>query len=162
MISHWITSTGTTMAGIIHAIMLATHVFGQGVQTVLCTGDQPFEVMQLAWPDRPDRPACGVTINTNIGAVPHCAFYASAFGSRGSVHSPAMGDYEFPFGAAEILRTVRQMVNTRKTPESLALMVEGIAIAEAARISKRIGQAVGVDEVTGGKLSDCKDESDDP
>ena len=139
---------GTTMAGIIHAVMLATHVFGSGVQTVSCIGDEPFEVIQLTWPDQSNGPPCGVSINTNIGPVPHCAFYASAYGSKGPVHSPAIDDYEFPYGAAEILRTVRQMVHTRKTPESLSMMVEGIAIAEAARLSKKLSRAVDVDKVT--------------
>jgi len=139
---------GTAMAGIIHAIMLATHVFGPGVQAVRQTGDEPFEVIQLTWSDLSDGPPCGVTINTNIGTVPHCALYASAYGDKGAIHSPQLGDFEFPFGAAEILRTIEDMVRKHRTPESLLTMVEGITIAEAARLSKKLGRAVGVDEVT--------------
>ena len=140
---------GTALAGIVHAIMLATHVFGPGVRTVHQTGDEPFEVIQLSWSDLSDGPPCGVTINTNIGAVPHCALYASAYGDKGAIHSPQLGDFEFPFGAAAILRTVKQMVKKRQTPEALLAMVEGITIAEAARLSKKLDRAVCVDEVTG-------------
>ena len=94
-------------------------------------------------------PRCGVALNTNIGPVPHAAFYASAYGDKGSIHSPQLGDFEFPFGAAEILRTVKRMVEMRRTPESLLMMVDGIAIAEAARMSKELGRAVTIDEARG-------------
>ena len=144
---------GTAAAGIIHAVMLALHVFGQGVDTVCCSGADSHEVIQLVWAEQPDRPPRGVNISTNIGTVPHAAFYVSAYGSEGAIHSPALGDFEFPYGAAAILRSVKQMVQTRRMPETLAMMVEGIAVAEAARLSKGTGRAVRVADVIGGEAS---------
>ena len=135
---------GDHLAGHIHGISLALHVFGNGVKSVRCMGDTPLHTIHLDYGGQPDRPRCGVTINSNVGSVWHCALHASAYGANGAIHSPALSDFEFPFGAAEILKIVRDMVHTRQTPDITWDMVEGIAIAEAARKAQETGQAVEV------------------
>ena len=140
----------TKMAGLIHSVMLALHVFGGGVKLVGgCTGDDPMQVIRLDYGERPDRPPRGVTINTQIGDTPHCALYASAYGPRGAIHSPPLGDFEFPFGAAEILKRLRHMVRERRAPDDLASMVEAVAIAEAALELPPSGKPLPVKTISG-------------
>ena len=96
---------------------------------------------------RVDRPSRGVTLNCDVGRVWHCAFHASAYGPEGAVHSPPMSDFDFPFGAAEILRQVRDTLRTGKPSEGTVDMIEGVAIAEAARLAQREGRSVRVEEI---------------
>ena len=138
---------GTALAGHIHSIILALNVFGQGVKRVWSMGEHPLDVMRLDWGDLSDRPVEGVTITSNVGAVHHCAFFVEAYGSRGAAQSRPINDFTFPYGAAAILRTVREMVHARRSPETLGMMVEGIAIADAARAAHNTGAAVEVEPV---------------
>jgi predicted dehydrogenase len=138
---------GTSFAGHIHAISLALHVFGNGVKSVRCMGDTPLSTIHLDYGDRPDRPHRGVTIHCDVGAVWHCAFHTSAFGPKGAIHSGPLSDFEFPFGAAEILKITREMVLTGEMPAITYDMVEGIAIAEAARTAQKSGRKVEVENV---------------
>ena len=138
---------GTQMAGHIHAINLALRIFGNSVRTVRCMGDTPLNTIHLSYGERPDRPARGVTINCDVGAVWHCAFHVSAYGTAGAIHSPPLGDFVFPFGAAEILRMVKAMVVTGEPPPITADMLEGVAVAEAARLAQHQGRSVEIAEV---------------
>jgi predicted dehydrogenase len=138
---------GTHLAGHIHGISLAIHIFGNGVRSVRCMGDTQLQTIHLDYGDQQDRPRRGVTINSDVGNVWHCAFHASAYGPKGAIHSPPLSDYDFPFGAAEILKIVRNMVHTRQTPPITQDMVEGIAIAEAARAAQESGTSVDVDVI---------------
>ncbi|MDP6506328.1 MAG: Gfo/Idh/MocA family oxidoreductase [Planctomycetota bacterium] len=133
---------GQSLAGHIHAISLAQHVFGNGVKSVRAMGETPLGIIHLNYDDQPDRPSRGVTITCDTGPGWHCAFFASAYGSNGAIHSPALSDFEFPFGAAEILKIIKTMVHTGTTPEITYDMVEGIAIAEAARKAQASGESV--------------------
>ncbi len=140
---------GPSLAGQIHTISLAQSIFGDGVVGVRATGDDVPNTIHLDFGDRPDRPAKGVTLNCDVGAVWHCAFHASAFGPGGAIHSAPMGDFVFPFGAAEILKTLRQMVHTNQTPDLTAGMLEAVAVAEASRQAQATGQRVAVDTIAG-------------
>ena len=55
----------------------------------------------------------------------------------GAIHSANLGDFEFPYAAAEILKMVKKMVKTEKPRASYEEMVECIAIAAAARESQK-------------------------
>ena len=141
---------GTHLAGLIHTVSLAQHIFGDGVERVQRMTSRNNAAIHLDYGDRDDRPAQGVVINTQAGTVPHCAMYASAFGPRGRIHSPHFDDYIFPFGAAENLRKIRAMVRAGETRAPEAQMIENVAVAEASRIShERGGQAVEVRDVIG-------------
>ena len=139
---------GTALAGHIHAASLVQHVFGTGVECVRCMGDTELHTFHLDYGERADRPLRGVTISCDVGTPWHCAFYASAYGPGGAVHSPPMGDYDFPFGAAAILRSVRDMVRTRTSSPILGDMVEAVAICEAARRAQQSGRPEPMPEVT--------------
>jgi len=138
---------GTSLAGHIHSVILALNVFGRGVKRVWSMGEHPLDVMRLDWTGADDRPVEGVTITCNVGAVHHCAFFVEAYGPRGAAQSRPIGDFKFPYGAANILRTVKQMVQTRRSPEDLAMMVEGIAVTDAARAAHNTGKPVEVEQV---------------
>jgi predicted dehydrogenase len=60
-----------------------------------------------------------------------------------------LGDFVFPFAAAEILRLVKGMVETGEPPPITADMLEGVAIAEAARLAQQEGRSVEIAEVGG-------------
>ena len=98
------------MAGHIHAISLAQHLFGNGVESVASMGDDPLDYVHLDYGGKPGRPNRGVVLNCDAGPTPHCAMFASAYGPKGAVHSPPIGDYEFPWGAAQNLRLAKELV----------------------------------------------------
>ena len=138
---------GDTMAGHIHAISLAQHLFGAGVESVECMGQTPLAYVHLAYGEKPDRPEHGVVLNCASGVGPHCAVYASAYSSMGAVHSPALGDFEFPYGVVENLKMIKKMVQTRKPQVPYQEMIECIAIATAARLAQKEGRRVYLKEV---------------
>lgn len=138
---------GATMAGHIHAISLAVHLFGDGVGSVECMGSSPLAHVHLDYGGKAHRPKAGVMLNCDAGGTPHCAFYASAYSSKGVVHSPPLDDWIFPEGAAQILRMVKTMVKTQKGPIPYESMLELIAVAEAARLSQARHERVLLKEV---------------
>jgi predicted dehydrogenase len=127
---------GLTLAGQIHTIGLALRIFGDGVVGVRAMGEgEDPETIHLDYGSQPGRPVRGVTLSCDVGAVWHCAFHVSAYGPAGAIHSPPLGDFVFPFGAAAILRDVRNVVREGNAATYLPQMLEAIAIAEAARQS---------------------------
>jgi predicted dehydrogenase len=138
---------GDTMAGHIHAISLAQHLFGAGVESVECMGQTSLAYVHLAYGEKPDRPEHGVVLNCASGVGPHCAVYASAYSSMGAVHSPALSDFEFPYGVVENLKMIKKMVQTRKPQTPYQEMVECIAIATAARRAQKERRRVYLKEI---------------
>lgn len=138
---------GPSMAGHIHAISLAYHLFGDGVESVECVGASPLAHVHLDYGGKAHRPRAGVALNCDSGGMPHCAFYASAYSSKGVVHSPPFDDWVFPEGAAQILRMVKTMVKKRQPQVSGESMLEPIAVAEAARLSQKRRKRVYLREV---------------
>ena len=141
------------LAGLIHSISLAQHLFGSGVEQVQRMGNERQTAIHLDFGQRDDRPRQGVLIHCFVGPVPHCALYASAFGPKGRIHSPHFDDWIFPFGAAENLKKVRTMVQTGQAQAPADEMLECVAIAEASRISEETGKVVALADVVSGKLS---------
>lgn len=137
----------TTMASHIHAISLAQHLFGAGVEAVEAMGQTPLAYVHLDYGGKPNRPAAGVVLNCAVGGTPHCAMYASAYSSHGVIHSPALGDFEFPYGCVEILKRIKKMVHTGKPQAPYGEMLEGIAIATAARLAQKEKRRVYLKEV---------------
>ncbi|MBT4098948.1 MAG: hypothetical protein HOE86_14950, partial [Gemmatimonadetes bacterium] len=136
---------GPSLAGQIHTISLAQHIFGDGVVAVRALGDEGPNTIHLDFGGRADRPAKGVTLNCDVGLVWHCAFHASAFGPEGAIHSSPLGDFLFPFGAAQILKQIREMVHTGRSPEMTSGMIEAVAIAQASRTAHETGKLVAVE-----------------
>ena len=137
---------GTVRGGWVHAFNLALNLFGTGVETVNCmaekgydtVGANTFACIHLDYAEKRGRPKAGVVLHCGAGGTDHCAYYASASSSKGTIHSPPIGDFEFPFAAAKILRLIAKMVRTRKPPVPYDEMVEPVAIAEAARLSQKM------------------------
>ncbi len=139
---------GTKMSGHIHAISLAQHIFGSGVESVECMGDSPLGFVHLNYGDKKDRPEKGVMLNCDTGRTYHASFYASAFGTNGAIHSPDMGDFEFPWGMIKILEKIKEMVLSGKCPVSIDDMLENIAVATAGRLAWHEHRKVYLEEIT--------------
>jgi predicted dehydrogenase len=137
---------GQTLAGSIHTISLAQHVFGAGVQAVDCMGPSELAYVHLDYDGRPDRPTAGVMLNCDSGPTYHCSLYVSAFSEKGAIHSGQIGDFEFPWGAAEILRLIKRMVRSGRAPFPYEEMLECLAIADAGRLAQRVGRRVALRE----------------
>jgi hypothetical protein len=80
-------------------------------------------------------------INGDTGETPNCGLFASCYGGEGVVHTRPLDDWEFPHGAVEITRLVRQMAQQRVSPMSEAEMIEVVAAIDAARQSMERGSA---------------------
>jgi predicted dehydrogenase len=142
-----IKGAGQTLAGSIHTISLAQHVFGAGVAAVDCMGPSELAYLHLDYGGRADRPSAGVMLNCESGPTYHCSLYVSAYSDKGAIHSGQIGDFEFPFGAAEILRKVKKMVRTGEPQAPYDEMLECIAIADAGRLAQKTGRRVHLQEL---------------
>jgi len=138
---------GGTLAGSIHTISLAQHVFGSGVEAVDCMGPSELAYLHLDYGGKPDRPSAGVMCNCPSGPTYRCSLYGSAFSEQGAIHSGQIGDFEFPWGAAEVLKLCKRMVRTRQPQAPYEEMLECIAVAEAGRLAQATGRRVALREV---------------
>ena len=138
---------GPTLAGQIHAISLAQNLFGTGVESVESMGENERGFMHLNYPESPTQPRCGVSLNCDTGETYHCAFYVSAFGPQAAIHSGDMGDFEFPHGAHEIIKSIKEMMDSGKSPVRANEMLENIAVATAASEAHKTGKRVSLAEV---------------
>ena len=125
---------GTHRAGLIHTACIALTVFGSGIRKVRALTGPSHTSVHLDWEEQSHRPEHGVVINCDAGTAWHCSMHVSAFGpgARGAIHSPGIGDWEFPEGSAEILRRVKKMVKTGKPQGPVEQMIEAVAVADAA------------------------------
>ena len=138
------------MGAQIHAASLAQHLFGDGVQSVDCMkGKKPLAYVHLDYGERRDRPMDGVMMHFQSGRYGprHYHYVASAFGPEGAIHSPPVGDLEYPEGAAKVLEMCKEMVRTRKPPVPYDQIIENIAVLEAARRAEQEGRRVPLSEV---------------
>lgn len=140
---------GGTMAGHIHAICFAHALFGGGIDSVECMGQTDLAYVHLDYGGKQGRPQAGVVLNCASGGAYHCAMYASAYSCLGAVHSPPIGDFVFPEGAARILEMTKTMVRTREPQVPYGDMLEWIAVATAARVAQKEKRRVSIREVTG-------------
>jgi predicted dehydrogenase len=138
---------GSHMAGHIHAISFALSVFGGNVEFVECMGTKELAYIHLNYGGQERRPEDGVVINCASGGSPHCAMYASAYSRQGVIHSEPVGDFVFPYGACNILRKIKRMVIKKEIVLSYEEMIEGIAIATAARIAQKARKRVAIKDV---------------
>ncbi|MFH0795781.1 MAG: Gfo/Idh/MocA family oxidoreductase [Candidatus Omnitrophota bacterium] len=138
---------GGSMAAHIHGISLAQHLFGAGVESVEAMGQTPLAYVHLDYAGKTDRPKAGVILACASGGSPHCAMYASAYSQLGVIHSSAFDDWIFPDGVIKILKTIKEMVKTRKPQAPYEEMIECIAIATAGRLSQKEKRRVYLKEV---------------
>jgi predicted dehydrogenase len=139
---------GSKMSGFIHTISLSQNVFGPGgVESVQATGKEKQVHVHLHYREGSGGPRNGVMLNCDSGATFHSAFYASAYGSQGAIHSGDLGDFQFPSGTAVILEMCKEMVSTRRPPVPYPEILENIAVATAAREALNSGSLVRLNDV---------------
>lgn len=138
--SGFIRGGGCHIAGQVHTVSLAQAAFGSGITEVTASGPGDMGVMHLSWGNRPDRPRDGVVLHHKVSKSHHCSIYVSAYGPNGGILAfNNINDWHFPFGAANILKLVKEMVLTRKVDDSMNDMIEAIAVVNAGRESLRDG-----------------------
>ena len=135
------------MAGHIHAISLAQHLCGFGVESVECMGKNQLGFVHLNYEKAKDKPKNGVMLDCDSGGTWHCSFYLTANGNKGMIHSPPIGDFEFHYGAGIILKKIQKMVRTGRPQAPYEEMLENIAVAVAARLAQKRGRTVKLSEV---------------
>lgn len=91
-------------------------------------------MVHLDYGDRPDRPSTGVVYYGYGG--PNSGFYLQAYGVKGKLHT-VINDWTYPNGASKILKTIQEMVRTRRTP-----LLEMQAMLDAIRLMTAIRKAV--------------------
>ena len=135
---------GPGNSAVIHGLAAAQGLVGYGVEWVECMGSHELECILLCYPGGLE----AVVLNAPNRVFPRtCSFFISAYSNRGVVHSPAIGDPEFPSGTRNIACLFKQMVETGKPPIPYEHMLEPIAIIEAARIAQKEGRRVALREV---------------
>ena len=77
----------------------------------------------------------------------HCGYYVSAYGAGGSVHSPRVDDYQFPYAGMRIVTMAKSMAKTGKPPIPYESTLELMAMIEAARLAHNKGKRVYLKEV---------------
>lgn len=138
----------TTLAGQIHAIALAQHLFGPGVERVEAMGKYPLAYIHLDYGNQPDKPKDGVMLLCASGGGSfESQFYASVYNDKGALHSQKFADDEHPYAAIEVLELCKQMVQTNKPPVPYEEMLEQIAIVEAARLAYEERRSVSLEEI---------------
>lgn len=134
---------GKTLAGQIHAIVLALTLFGTDVIAVDGQGETPLAHFRLEYREGSAGPAAGVAVHCDAGGTYHATFNVSAYSSRGAIHADDFGDYAFPYGAIEILERAKRMGRERLLrEEDYRDMLLAVEIASAARESQRTGRKV--------------------
>ncbi|MFH0965421.1 MAG: Gfo/Idh/MocA family oxidoreductase [Planctomycetota bacterium] len=142
-----IKASGSILAGQIHGISLAQQLFGPGVKAVSAMGPGEIGYLHLDYGKARGKPEAGVLIANHSGGTPHCATFATAYSRKGAIHSGPIGDFEYPYGAHEILKKIRRLVRTGKSVEPYGHMVENIAVAAAGRLAQKKGRQVSLTEV---------------
>ncbi|MCH2116974.1 MAG: Gfo/Idh/MocA family oxidoreductase [Pirellulales bacterium] len=132
---------GTAPAGLIHTISATQHLFGTGVSTVEVMSTAKQTSVWLDYDNNPRAPANGVMIHADTGT--RCfpgAIGISLIGTEDDIDLRNLGSHQYPWGAAEIVRRIQQMLVTGKNPAELDDMVEGIATLEAFRAAQATGK----------------------
>ena len=138
------------IAGAIHTVSLAQAVFGNGIEEVRCTGPKDLGIVFLSWGERDDRPRSGVVLHHAVKEYYHCASHVSAYGKDGAIlQKNNINDWNFPYGAAHVLRLVRHMVKAGEVDDTMNDMIEAVAVVNAARLSQQNGsRPVQLTEIT--------------
>lgn len=137
---------GTHPAGLVHTTSVTQLMFGAGISTVQVMKTPKQTAVWLDYDNNPRAPKHGIMIHTEMGRRPLTGLAASVFGSKTDIHTLVLGDPQYPWGTAEIIKMIKRMVETKKTPEELADMVEAIGVIQAAKESEATGKAVRVEK----------------
>jgi predicted dehydrogenase len=137
---------GTHPAGLVHTISATQLMFGAGISTTQVMVTPKQTSVWLDYDQNPRAPKHGVMIHTKVGSRPYTALAANVYGSKTDISTLVLGDLQYAWGTAEIIRKVRHMIETRQSPAELSDMIEAIAVIQACKKSESSGQAVRVAE----------------
>tara|TARA_B100000809_G_scaffold249514_1_gene280957 strand:- start:1033 stop:2109 length:1077 start_codon:yes stop_codon:yes gene_type:complete len=148
---------GWRLAILYHVISLIQNVMGPGCEWVECMGPDDLNVIRLHYPNG-DGGTDAIILNSidkwpgrhdheSAANVQHCRMDASAYGDGGAIHSPRVGDYLVPYAGLRIVQMADRMARSGVAPIPYAEMLEPMAIIEAARLGRRAGRRVALEEV---------------
>ncbi|MCC7085064.1 MAG: Gfo/Idh/MocA family oxidoreductase [Pirellulales bacterium] len=138
---------GTHPAGLIHTISAVQLLFGAGIRTVQVMKTPKQISVWLDYQNNPRAPKHGTMIHTEMGERPYTSLAVDAYGSQNDIHTLVLGDFQYPWGTAEIIKIIQRMVQTRRTPPELNDMIEAVAVAEAFKQAEATGKAVQVESI---------------
>jgi predicted dehydrogenase len=142
----------THPAGLMHTVSAIQHLFGPGIQTVRVL-EAPNQIsIFFDYGGKPGTPGHGIMLNTDPGPRDGGQLRISIMGSQSEIHALIPGERQYIDGTAVIIRSIKQLVKTRKTPlDALQQVVEVVAVIEAFRKAKKTGKPVRVAEFLRGK-----------
>ena len=141
---------GPGLNSVFHGLSMIQSIMGEGCQWVESMGPQPYYAMRLHYPglaggtevilftSRRAPPAA----EFNAGTCNHCRHFASAYGAGGSIHSPGVGDYLFPYSGVRIVKMAKRMAQTKKPQIPYESMLELMEMIEAGRCAHNKGKRV--------------------
>ena len=142
-----ITGGGEGPEGLIHSISLVQHLFGAGITTVEVMSNPKQMAIWIDYDENPNAPKHGVMIHSQTGARRFpSALGMSVIGARDDIHMLVPGGYAYPWGTAEIITVIKQMLQSRESPAELDDMIEAIGVIEAIRQAKRTGNPVKISD----------------
>jgi len=122
------------LAGTYHVLALIQNLFGTGVQWMECMGEKPMQYLLVHYPSGVE--VIGISSYVR-GEDIFCGYRADVYGRTGVIHSPFIGDFQFPSSGERIFRMLREMVHTRRPPLSYESILELVAMAEAGRLAQK-------------------------
>jgi len=141
---------GSIPAGLVHTVSLSQLLFGTGFKFVQVMESERQTSVYLDYGERDDRPKQGVMINCDVGSRPFTSLTATIIGTKGQIHETVLGDYQYAAGSVEIIRMIRTMVETKKTPAIMMEVLETIATLDAFKVARETGKAAPVEDVRTG------------
>jgi predicted dehydrogenase len=137
-----------SLAGQIHSIALAQHVFGAGVEAVESMGEYPMAYLHLDYGAKAGKPRDGVMIMNRSGDGSwNSEFFVQLYNGKGMLCSGKFAEDEHSAAALEVLKLCREMVETGKSPVAEEEMLEQIAIVEAGRRAHAEKRKVALQEI---------------
>ena len=146
---------GPSLAGIFHGVSTVQCVMGEGCEWVESMGPTLYDVLRMHY-SGPKGGTEVVMLNARgnplskkmtAASYEHCRYRVSAYGAKGSIHTPGVGDYLFPEGGMDIVRMAREMALTKKPPIPYDSILELMKMIEAARLAHNKGKRVYLKDV---------------
>jgi predicted dehydrogenase len=135
-----ITCDSMDLAALIHAVSIAHHLFGTGIQSVECFQSRGPLMLHLDYGGVPNRPSRGVQIHCQVSKFRFTGMYVSVFGPEGAIQAQAMNDFNASDGSAIILELIKEMVVTGHVDSRREEMLLALAVTDAAQAAQRSGK----------------------
>ena len=151
VVSLLLPSYSSSLACLFHGVSAVQCVMGEGCEWVESMGPESGDVLRLGYAgsDAVVFSARGHVSGHKVTAANyhHCGYRLSAYGAAGSIHSPRIDDYLFPYGGIRIVRMARAMAETKSPPIPYNSMLELMEMIEGGRLAHKQGRRVYLQEV---------------